>query len=75
MTDTGLLAETKKILRSLTISAPSSLTIDQLKKEYYNMEGRTIPFGLLGYGSLENFLRSLQDTIKVRIYYLCDILH
>lgn len=67
MTDSGLLAETKKILRSLVIPSPEGLSVDKLKREYYDMEGCTIPYSKLGYRTLESFLMNIKDTVTVRI--------
>lgn len=67
MTEIGQLDRTKTILKSLVISLASQcgMSITQLNMDYYTIEGHLIPYGQLGFNSLEHFLRSIPDTIKL----------
>ncbi|KNC29642.1 hypothetical protein FF38_08672 [Lucilia cuprina] len=59
------LTEVKAILKSLVLSSPDKITIEQLNRDYRDVEGQIIPFRRLGYGNLEEFLRSIPDTLRV----------
>ncbi|KAM7346217.1 tejas isoform 2-T2 [Cochliomyia hominivorax] len=61
----SVLNEVKAILKSLVLSCPDKITIDQLNKDYRDVEGEFIPYRRLGYRNLEQFLRSLPDTLMV----------
>uniref|UniRef100_A0A1I8NSS4 HTH OST-type domain-containing protein n=1 Tax=Stomoxys calcitrans TaxID=35570 RepID=A0A1I8NSS4_STOCA len=61
----GFLKEVKAILKSLVISCPDKITIDQLNRDFREVEGHFIPFRKLGYNNLEQFLRSIPDTLLV----------
>lgn len=62
----GVLSEMKVIIKSLVLSYPESITIQQLNRDYKETEGEDIPFHRVGFDTLEDFLHSLPDTIKVR---------
>lgn len=59
------LTEVKAILKSLVLSSTEKITIDRLNRDYRDVEGEFIPFRRLGYGNLEQFLRSIPDTLMV----------
>ncbi|XP_037828317.1 tudor domain-containing protein 5 isoform X2 [Lucilia sericata] len=59
------LNEVKAILKSLVLSSPEKITIEKLNRDYRDVEGQFIPFRRLGYGNLEEFLRSIPDTLRV----------
>lgn len=59
------LKELKIILKSLLISCPNKMSIHELDKDYRISEGGGIPFRIHGFDSLEGFLKSLTDTVKV----------
>uniref|UniRef100_A0A1B0GC26 HTH OST-type domain-containing protein n=1 Tax=Glossina morsitans morsitans TaxID=37546 RepID=A0A1B0GC26_GLOMM len=61
----GVLSEMKVIIKSLVLSYPESITIQQLNRDYKETEGEDIPFHRVGFDTLEDFLHSLPDTIKI----------
>lgn len=66
MENLGLLSYVKKVVHSLVVSTPDRMTVEQLKRDYANEEGSSVPFIKLGFRDIESFLRSIPDTIKVR---------
>lgn len=54
-------------LRALVISCPNGMTIQRLERDYREMVGKSIPFTKLGFNKLEQFLKSLTDTLTVII--------
>nr|CAD7393929.1 unnamed protein product [Timema cristinae] len=65
MTENGELSNVKALLRGLLISSTKAMTIDALKRDFKQEEGRDIPFLQLGYSSLNAFLKSIPDTLKL----------
>ncbi|XP_075167228.1 tejas isoform X2 [Haematobia irritans] len=63
--DVGFLKQVKVILKSLVLSYPEKITIDQLNRDYRDVEGQDIPYKKLGYRTLEQFLRQIPDTLLV----------
>ncbi|XP_065370506.1 tudor domain-containing protein 7 isoform X2 [Calliphora vicina] len=63
--DKSMLNEVKAILKSLVLSSPEKITIEKLNRDYRDVEGQFIPFRRLGYANLEEFLRSIPDTLRV----------
>uniref|UniRef100_A0A1B0AM32 HTH OST-type domain-containing protein n=1 Tax=Glossina palpalis gambiensis TaxID=67801 RepID=A0A1B0AM32_9MUSC len=61
----GVLHEMKVIIKSLVLSCPESITVQQLNLDYKETEGEDIPFRRVGFDTLEDFLHSLPDTIKI----------
>ncbi|KAK9880650.1 hypothetical protein WA026_011889 [Henosepilachna vigintioctopunctata] len=59
-------SEVKKVLRSLLVSSALKVTVCSLKKDYYDVEGRDIPFKELGYNSLQHFLHSIPDVLQIK---------
>uniref|UniRef100_A0A1Q3EVP5 Tudor domain-containing protein 5 n=1 Tax=Culex tarsalis TaxID=7177 RepID=A0A1Q3EVP5_CULTA len=58
--------EIKCIVRSIAISGSSKgLTARDLARDFKNMEGYDLPFRRLGFASVEQFLFSLKDTVRV----------
>ncbi|XP_023231101.1 tudor domain-containing protein 5-like [Centruroides sculpturatus] len=60
-----LLLETKQIVRSILISCPSKISIGQLCKDYRDLNGRTLPYTELGYKTAEDFVKSLNDVVRM----------
>uniref|UniRef100_A0A1B0BNU8 HTH OST-type domain-containing protein n=1 Tax=Glossina palpalis gambiensis TaxID=67801 RepID=A0A1B0BNU8_9MUSC len=59
------LSSVKQIIRALIISSPEEITLDKLRRDFRRMEGKHIPFGRLGYDTLEELLHALSDTVEV----------
>eukprot|EP00095_Tigriopus_kingsejongensis_P000637 maker-scaffold275_size226830-snap-gene-1.31 protein:Tk00637 transcript:maker-scaffold275_size226830-snap-gene-1.31-mRNA-1 annotation:"tdrd7" len=59
------LKEVKSLLRSLLISAKDGVELNYIIKEYKQMVGTEIPYRILGYASLEEFLEQITDTCRV----------
>jgi hypothetical protein len=55
----------KKILRSLIVSSPQNITVDQLERDFLLQEGHVVPFRKLGYPSFIKYLESIPDTLYV----------
>lgn len=58
----------KKIIRSILTSSPVTVLLYQLEKDYANTIGDSIPYQKLGFNSVEHFLKSIPDTVRVRKY-------
>lgn len=72
--DMDKLSTVKCFLRGLTIPFPNGITIKQLDRDYIDMIGeKSIPFTKLGFNRLEDFLKSLPDTLTVN--YFCNKCH
>lgn len=57
--------DVKKNLRSLLLSAPAALTIDELKRDYHDFIMEPIPYRALGYVTLEDLLKDMPDALHV----------
>ncbi|XP_056641482.1 tudor domain-containing protein 5 [Diorhabda sublineata] len=57
---------TKKYLRSLLTANPTAMTVRQVSIDYQNTIGESIPYTKFGYTSLEQFLRSIPDTVQLQ---------
>lgn len=57
------LDDIKTILRSLLISSPRTLTVEDLRRDYRQTENRECP--LLGYRNFTEFLQSIPDVVTV----------
>lgn len=57
------LDEIKGILRSLLISSPRIMTVEDLRRDYRKEESRECP--LLGYRNFTEFLQSIPDVVTV----------
>lgn len=57
--------EVKKNLRSLLLSAPAALTIDELKRDYHDFIMEPMPFRALGYVTIEDLLKDMSDALYV----------
>lgn len=64
-------ADTKKHIRSLLLSAPVGLTLQELQRDYALFIGGKLPSRELGYASVEEFIRDIPDTVEVMrtLYY------
>ena len=58
----ALLEKTKKELRSVLISAPRGVPARLLLKDYKAVTGKELPYRQLGFRSLDEFLRAIQDV-------------
>lgn len=65
MSDKSLLDKTKTVLKSLIVSSQEDLTVDRLNFDYKEREGREIPFSLLGFRNLKDFLYSMPDVLSL----------
>ncbi|XP_037047610.1 uncharacterized protein LOC119082251 [Bradysia coprophila] len=59
----SLMDTTRLVLKSLVLSSPEPLTIEQLDRDYEKQEGRRIPFSKLGHANLKSFLLSMPDIL------------
>ncbi|XP_050426306.1 tudor domain-containing protein 7-like [Adelges cooleyi] len=55
----------KTVVRSVMTSLPGSITVGQLMTDYKNLEGEAIPFKRLGYTTIFELLKDLNDVIKL----------
>ena len=60
-----LLDKTKIALRSILTSAPRGVPARLILKDYKMMMGKELPFRNLGYGSVEAFIQSVPDTVRL----------
>jgi hypothetical protein len=61
-------SEVKSIITGLLTSNPLRSTVAQLCCDFVEIVGYKIPFQSLGFNSVEDYLRSIPDTVQVRIY-------
>lgn len=61
------LSTIKMDLRGVLISCPQGMTIGKLSRDYVELVGKQIPFTKMGFNKLEDFLRSLKDTLVVSV--------
>lgn len=59
----------KHTLRSIIISSPKKLTVEELSNDYYSIEGSKLPFKAFGFKSNIEFLLSMNDIINVSLPY------
>lgn len=57
--------DAKKEIRSLLLSAPLGLTLQELRKDYLEYIGRRLPSRELGYSNDDEFLAELTDVVEV----------
>lgn len=58
--------EIKCIVRSIAISGSSKgMTARDLARDFKNMEGYDLPYRRFGFPSVDQFLSSLKDTVRV----------
>lgn len=60
--------EIKTIVRSIAISGNQTLTARDLARDFKNIEGYELPYQRFGFGSVDKFLASLTDTVRVNGY-------
>lgn len=59
------LSEVKTILRSILISSPVVIDVNQLNKDFSEQEGIEIPYKKFGETSLIDFLKSIPDVLFI----------
>ncbi|CAG5123075.1 unnamed protein product, partial [Candidula unifasciata] len=57
--------ELKKKIRSLLLSAPLGLTLEELIKDYHSFIGERLPTRELGYSSVEELLQDIPDAVQM----------
>lgn len=57
--------EVKVILRSILTSFPGTLNISQVLEDYEKLEGHPLPYKQLGFNTVYELLKSMNDIIKV----------
>lgn len=69
--DTSL-ENVKKVLMSILVSMADEpvITMIRLCKKYRDFEGTSIPFYNLGFKRIEDFLQSIPDVLKVRLFVI-----
>ena len=55
----------KKDIRALLISAPLGVPAQIFAKDYRQMNGKEIPYREIGYRSLDDFIWSIPDVVRV----------
>lgn len=65
--------EIKKLVTSILISTTSMMTVEMLQKDFKNMMGDDIPYIRMGFKSLEHYLSSIPDTVRVRVWYWISV--
>lgn len=63
------LNDLKIVLKSLVLSCPERVTIHRLNTDYRKSEGDDIPYEKHGAETLEIFLKTITDTL--RVHFLC----
>lgn len=61
----AVLEKTRKELRSVLISAPRGVPTRMLLKDYKMVTGKELPYRQLGFSSLEDFIHSQSDVVRV----------
>ena len=59
------LPKLKKLIRSLLISCPRGMPARDLAADFRNTMGRPLPFQNFGYRSLDEFIRTIPDVVRV----------
>lgn len=59
------LSYVKMIVRSILTSSPSTITISQMLKDYINLEGDVLPYERLGFKTVFELLKSMNDILTV----------
>lgn len=59
----SLIDLTRVIIKSVLVSNPTPLTIDQLDRDYKGHCGENIPYSKLGYSNLRAYLFSIPDIL------------
>nr|XP_039266210.1 tudor domain-containing protein 5-like [Styela clava] len=54
-----------KVIRSLLISSPSGLTLNQLERDYQLVENQGLPYRKFGHTDLLSFVKTLSDVVKI----------
>lgn len=58
--------EVKKNIRSVLLSAPVGLTLEELRNDYIDFIGSPMPFRQFGYNSEDYFLRDIPDVVVMK---------
>lgn len=60
----------RKIISSALISSPKGVTLFRLLQDYREFTGQDVPFRQMGFSSFEQYIRSIPETCRVRLFYL-----
>ena len=55
----------KKQLRALLLSAPTALTVREIKRDYEDFVGDPIPFRKMGYTTIEDMMKDMDDAFRI----------
>ncbi|XP_055595223.1 tudor domain-containing protein 5-like isoform X2 [Uranotaenia lowii] len=59
----------KKIIRSIAISAPAhGLSVSELARDFKNIEGFDLPYKRMGFNSVDTFLLTMPDVVRLDGY-------
>lgn len=59
----SLIDLTRVLIKSVLVSSPTPLTIDELDRQYKQQDGENIPYAKLGYSNLRAYLFSIPDIL------------
>ncbi|XP_012283436.1 uncharacterized protein LOC105701330 isoform X2 [Orussus abietinus] len=65
MTDSGRCKDVQQVLSSLLVSKKDDCTIEELERDYQEVEGERIPWRELGYATLLSFLQSSSKYVTL----------
>lgn len=57
--------EIKKHVRALLLSSPAPLTVKEFERDFYSFIGTRLAFKEIGYTTLEDFLRDIDDAVTI----------
>ncbi|XP_060568435.1 tudor domain-containing protein 5-like [Ruditapes philippinarum] len=57
--------EFKKHVRALLLSCPAALTVRELERDFYNFIGVRLAYRDIGYATIEDFLRDIDDAVQI----------
>lgn len=55
----------KKILRCLLVTVPNGMSVANLERDFFEMEGRGIPYRKFNFRTINEYLNALSDTLRV----------
>jgi len=63
------LNETKILLRSVLMSSQDGVKIQRVQSDFHEFAGYYIDYKLFGFDTLQNFLRSLKEVVRVHVRF------